>query len=299
MMIQTTNILDGIKNGIAAYIHSRKTWVKRSDGRNCFFPNFATLEARLFREQDLDYHDVSFYFLINEINPALVNIQKAPIRLSLNEAVKTETGWRISRYEQVFNQQILHIYNLVEEETYVVTNIGYIDSVLNGDHDEAHDARYEYRKLKNLVTMVNDAVTQMAQFQCYGMSISKSKFGMDIKLDNTTAHLHIWKNSRLMDYNTEIKKMRDQNISNEYRCLPFLKDKDKYGTLYMFVTIEDSDSQCTYTRTRADQVEENLMLYLTDLYPDKKFNYVPCPFMGKIIISKEVDIYGTSDKDRS
>lgn len=298
-MFQTTNLLDGVKNGVAAYIKSRKEWIKRSDGKNVYFPNFEALEARLFREQELDYHDVEFYFLINELHPVYSQqYGSKTIMLKLNDAVKTEFGWRICRYEDIMGQQYLHVYVLQEVNNYTVTNIGYIDCRMNGLHDENHDARFEYKKLKTIRNMVLDALKGMSEYQCYGITLKKSLFGIDVVLDNTTAHIHIWQNSRLMDYNTEIKKGREAG-SVDYRCLPFLKDKDKYGTLYIFATTEESDYQCNHTRTRIDQIEENLMLYLDDLYPDEKFKYVPCPFMGKILLSKEVDIYGKNNQDRS
>lgn len=298
MMFQTVNVLDGVKNGVAAYIKSRKQWVKRSDGKNAYFPNFETLEARLFREQDLDYHDVEFYFLVNELHP-LYSQQygQKTVSLRLNEAVKTDFGWRVCRYEDIMGTEYLHVYILQEDINYTVTNIGYIDCRMNGIHDDNHDARFEYKKLKTIRGMVMDALKGMTEYQCYGATLKKSNYGIDLCLDHTTAHIHIWQNSRLMDYNTDIKRCRN-NGSND-RCLPFLKDKDKYGTMYMFVTTEDSDCQCSDTRTKVDQFQENFMLYLDDLYPDEKFKYVPCPFMGKIQLSKEVDIYGTTDKDRS
>lgn len=300
-MFQTTTILDGTKNGIAAYIKSRKQWIKRSDGRNAFFPNFETLEARLFREQDLNYHDVEFYFLINELPLILTKVYpqpKVPITFRLSDAVRCDIGWKICRYEVINGITYLHVYILQEVNNHVVTNIGYIDCRMNGVHDDNHDARFEYKKLKTIRSMVTDAITNLAEVQGYGVTVKKSNFGIDAVVDHTTAHIHIWQNSRLMDYNTEIKKMRTDQEANDYRCLPFLKDKDKYGTMYMFITCEDSDSQCNYTRTRADQVQENFMLYLQDLYPDEKFIYVPCKFMGKIILSREV-YYGTDNKNRS
>ena len=293
-MFATIDKLDGEENGIRAFIRSRNSYIKRSDGKSTLFPNFTCINARLFREQDLDYHDVKFEFVVQDKFQGEVVLQ-------MNESVfdNTDNCWKVYRYENIMGNTYHHVYMLKEIETYVVTNIGYIVSKVNGTHDPNHDPKFEYAKLKTLRKQVNDALTKMINVPGYGLSWGKSNFGLNVGIDNTTAHLQIWTNGKLMDYNTDIKKHRDSTNIIDYRCLPFLKDKDKYGSLYMFITTEASDAQCTYTRTRADQAEENLILYLQDLYPNEDFQYIPCPYKGDIIISEEVDVYGKDHKDRS
>ena len=284
--------LDGVTNGIAAYIRSRNNWIKRSDGKGYLFSNFDTLEARLFREPDLEYHDIQFFFVI-------VDKITGKSQISLNEAIATDNGWKVTRWEKIMNQNYLHIYDITSVASYQVTNVGYITTKSTGTHDPNRDPKFEYQKLKDLRTKINTAVEKMSVYQCYSMSVKKNKFGIDIKIDNTTAHIHIWTVAKLMDYNTAINKLRDDNTF-ELRCLPFMKDKekyDKYGTLYIFVTCEESDSQCNYTRTKADQLEESLLAFLQDLYPDDNFDYAPCSYVGKILLTKEVDWYGSNSKN--
>lgn len=291
-MHTTQVVLDGITNGIAAYISSRGQYIKRSDGKGYLFSNFDTLEARLFRESDLEYHDIQFCFVVNDK-------VTGKSQISLNEAIKTETGYKVSRWEKIFGQDYIHVYDIITQATYQVTNVGYITTKMTNAHDPNHDAKFEYQKLKDLRAMVTKAVEKMSVYQCYGMSVKKNKFGTDIRIDNTTAHIHIWTNGKLMDYNTSIIKMKEGG-NVELRCLPFIKDKekyDKYGSLYMFITCEESDAQCNTTRTRVDQIQESLMMYMQDLYPDLDIQYTSCPFTGKILLSKEVDWYGSNTKN--
>ena len=290
-MFSTTAILDGVTSGISCYIKSTKQWLKRNDGKSTLFPNFTVLNAKLFKQADIDYHDVEFYFMIED----KVSCRQ---QIAMHEVVHIDDEWRASRYEDIFGVKYLHIYHMVETQNYAVANIGYIDCRMNGVHDPNKDPIFEYSKLKTLRNQVKDTLEELAKYPTYGISIRKNKFGIDASIDNTTAHINIWTNSKLMDYNTNIKKSReDAGGIIECRCLPFLKDKDKYGTLYMFTSMDESDIQDTATRTKIDSLQESFILYLQDLYPDEKFSYVPCPFVGRIILSKEEDVYGNNSKN--
>lgn len=279
MTMHTTNAsLDGATNGIAAFIRSRNGYLKRSDG-SILFPNFRSLEARLFRDS-IDYHDVALSFIIID-----KVVGKAVI--SFNDAIKTDNGWKVARYESIYGNTFLHVYNITECSSDEVTNIGYIVTKESGKHDANKDPKFEYKKLKTIRTMAWETAAKMCNFQCYGGSLHRTKQGFEVKLDNTSAVIHVWANSKLMDYNTNVKKARELD-GNQDRCLPFTPGMDKYGTLYIFATCEEFDYNDSFTRQAIDRFEEEFMLYINDLYPDMNAVYKPCQFAGKVIyVSKK------------
>ena len=290
--VKITNVtLDGVTNGIAAFVRSKNIWIKRSDNKGYLFPNFDTLEARLYREEDLEYHDIQFFFVIVDKDLMKVDPKMGKSQISINDALKTETGWKVTRVERKLSTDYIRIYNITEINSYQVVNINYITTKDSNTHDPNHKAEFEYQKLKNLRSMVKTTIEKLAAFQCYGLSIKKNKFGMDIKLDNTTAHIHIWTNAHLMDYNTAVKKIRQDKDASELRCLPFLKDQDKYGSMYMFITCEESDIDSTFTKNRINQIVSVFNTYINDLYPDCDVQINPCPWTGKITLTKEVNWY--------
>ena len=208
MMMHTTKVtLDGYKNGIAAYVRSKNGYIKRSDEKSNLFSNFKSLEARLFRE-GLQYHDVSFCFIIHDIA-----VGKAVI--NLNEALKTENGWKVSRYESIYGNTFLHIYDITEIANDQVVDICYITTKESGTHDKDKDPRYEYSKKRKLKDMCITVAKELASYQSYGCSIVNTKRGTDIKLNNTSAVMHIWSNNKLIDYNSDIKKIREVNNSTD------------------------------------------------------------------------------------
>lgn len=280
MMHSTNAVLDGVSNGIGAYIRSRNGWLKRSDGKTNLFTNFKSLEARLFREK-LDYHDVAFCFIIQD--PV---VGKATI--SLNDAIKTDTGWKVSRWETIYGQQFLHIYDISEIEHEQTTVIGYISSNEAGTHDPNKDPAYEYGKLKKLRHMAYDAVYDLAKFPVYGISVEKSKQGLEVKLDNTSAIIHIWINSKLMDYNTAVKKLREESSENNTRCLPYTKDMDKYGTLYIFATCDESDVNDSYTNTEVEKLISELIALMQENNPKADVKYISCQYNGKVLLNHSI-----------
>jgi len=291
MSMHFTNVtLDGIYNGIAALIRSKNEWVQRGDVKSNLFTNFEAIEARIIRDE-FDYHDISFYFIITDRITGKVSI-------SINEAIKTEDGWKITRNEEIYGQPFLHIYNITESKAIQVANIGYICTKDSGTHDPGKDPKFEYAKLKNLRYMVFNAAAEMTKFQCYGLSMEKFRSGFKLNISGTTASINIWTIGKLMDYNTDVKKEREANKKLQLRCLPFLNGQDKYGTLYIFTTCQESEFNDSYVRTRIDQIEEVLMMFLSDANPDKDARYIPCEFQNKVNLSEEVINYDHDSKNR-
>lgn len=281
MMYSTECTLDGISSGIGAFIRSRKEWLQRSDKRGNLFTNFKALEGRLSREH-LDYHDVIIQLIIHDKITGKVTLDFA-------EAVKNGDQWIVNRYEQIYGQTFLHIYKISEITRDQVVDILYISSKKADTHlntkNQDKDAQFEYKKLHDLRKRIINSVKEFVSYQKYGYSLVRDNYGLAIHLDDSSAVVHIWSNSRLMDYNTEVKKHRNDDPDDKTRCLPFVKNKDKYGTIYMFITCDESDSSDPYTQTVIDKFKEELITSLQEKYPEEEISYLPCPFQGKVLLN--------------
>lgn len=280
-------VLDGVKNGIGAFIRSRKAWIKGNDGKSELFTNFRTLNARLKREPELDYHDVSFWFRISD--PVTGDVV-----ISLNEALKVDYGWRVIRKNENIHGMIFdHVYCIEETEFEVVTNLGYITDIHTGESGDGSD-KFRYSKLKNIRSSVIEAAKGLCEINMYAVSNISTPYGTDLRIDNTTATIHIWQISKQMNYNTNITKSRENDtaINNGFgikkRVLPYLKEADKYGSLYIFSTCERSDLNDPVTNTKIEQIMSILISYANDLYPEKQIKFDPVEFHGILKYEKEV-----------
>lgn len=283
--------LDGVVNGIGAFITSRNEFIKRDGSRSSLFANFKSLEGRLKRE-GVEYHDIKFCFLIHDKVAGKVSIP-------LSDCIRIEGGWKAAREEEICDVKFLHIYNIYEQESMIVESIGYITTIDSGTHDINKESKYEYVKLRNLRKMTSTALNDLASFQCYALNVKRSPLGIDIELEGTTAVFHMWQIGKLMDYNTAIKKRRELDKNNPERCLPFTNGMDKYGTLYLFSTVDRSEAHSPFIKERIDNFIAIYISYLKELYPDKNIEYSSCEFNGEVIISEEVINIDHSNKDRS
>lgn len=277
----TDVVLDGTTCGIGAFIGPEKQWIKRSDCKSNLFTNLASLESKIFAK-GYDYHDVNICFIVNDKITGKHTI-------NINEATKESNHvYKVARFETINGVRFLHVYNLIENTSVQVTSIGYIDTKASGTHDPNKDPKFEYAKLKHLRTITWDTATQMVTHQEYGLTCYKNKYGVDLKIANTTGVIHLWAIGKVMDYNTLVKKKREDGT--QIRCLPFLNGKDKYGSLYMFATCDEIDYNDTAVRTRIEQLSEMYLSLLNELYPTEEINYSPCQVIGKVIVDFEITV---------
>ena len=280
MMYSTTATLDGQSCGIAAYSRSKNGWISRSDGRTNLFTNFKSLDAMIIKE-GLDYHDVFFYFIIQDKITGKAT-------LSLADSMKVADGeWKCFKEEEIYGTKYLHVYNISEKTGAQVSHVGYISTKRAGTHGPNNDAKFEYQKLKETRNMIYEAANSLAMFQSYGCSVNKIPSGIDVIIDNTTARIHIWTLGKLMDYNTDIKKSREGSNSDiiQDRCLPFTPGMDKYGAMYMFATLDESDFNDDYIKSKIDMIEECLIIQLQDMYPNDDVRYQACQYTGKVMLN--------------
>lgn len=280
-----TNVtLDGVSNGIGAFVKSlgeKGEYIKRPDKKSSLFTNFSALEAKLF-EDGIHYHDVSFCFMIHD--PVI-----GKVSIPLSECRKADFGWKAAREEMQCGVKFIHIYNIYESKVDVVTAIGYIGNADSGKHDSNNESKFEYAKLKKIREYVTNVLYSIASFRLNGISITKSKQGLKVIIDNTTINLHVWTNSKLMDYNTQIKKRREEKEeTTKLRCLPFKKDKDKYGTLYIFYTVDKSFDLKDDNSSAWNKIELFHQIFMSELKNvDDNVTWEGVEFEGEVILSEE------------
>lgn len=278
-------VLDGINNGIGAFIRSTNKWLVNN--KSNMFPNMKTLNSQLFR-MGVDYHDVNIYFLLNDKVTGKATIL-------IGEAVKTgENTWQIARKDEEINGvNFLHIYKLTETCHEVLVKIAYLSNKDSNTHDPNKDPKYEYAKHRKLRSMSNNIINTMAGYQQFGLSVIKTRYGSDVYIDNSSAVIHVWTLAKLMDYNTDIKKMRSEDKNSTDRCLPFTPGNDKYGSLYVFATCDENDfaEDAENYNSTMGKILSFMHFYITMLqerYPDSEFKLTDTEFGGKVYLLKEV-----------
>ncbi len=275
MMHYSNATLDGVQNGIGGYVKSKGEYIRKADGKT-LFTSVAALEA-LLHVSDYDYHDISFVFVIHD--------QVAgKVKINLNECTKVDGYWKCTRPEENSGRNYLHIYNIYEKEIPVVDSIGYITNKFTGTHNE-DDQGYEYSKQRKLKEIIEDALNSMAQYRDYDIRVFKKHRGFEVDVHKSLFKCHIWNNAKLINYNTAIKKRREANENEYIRCLPFSKDQDKFGSFYVFYTIDKSNYTADVQRL-VDRFHSVFIAFLSDLDRDTEIKYRGIEFAGEVIFNK-------------
>ncbi len=267
--------LDGVQNGIGAYVKSKGEYIRKPDGKT-FFTSLTALEA-ILHVSDYDYHDISFVFVIHD--PIT-----GKIKINLNECTYVEGHWKCIRKEEIYGREFLHIYNIYEKETNVLDAVGYLCNNLTNTHNES-DQTYEYSKQRTLTEIVEDTLYAMAAYKDYDLRVSKEHRGIVVDIHKSLIKLHIWKNVKLINYNTAVKKRREVNNNEYIRCLPFDKDKDKFGTLYMFYTVDKSNYN-REVQQLIDRFHSVFVSFLADYDRDTNIKFEAIEFSGEVIFNR-------------
>ena len=267
--------LDGVQNGIGAYVKSKGEYIRKHDGKT-FFTSLTALEA-ILHISAYDYHDISFVFVIHD--PVA-----GKVKINLNECTKVDDCWKCIRKEEINGKEFLHIYNIYEKETQVLDAIGYITNKYTGTHNE-NDQGYEYSKQRTLIDIVEKTLYEMAAYSNYDILVIKQHRGMEVDIHKSLIKCHIWKNVRLINYNTAVKKRREANNNEYIRCLPFSKDQDKFGSLYMFYTVDKSNYNAEVQQL-IDRFHQVFISFLKEFDNDTEIRFSSIGFSGEVIFNR-------------
>ena len=266
--------LDGINSGFGIYLERKEDFIRNNMifipksmksvvGENDIklFKNLETAKAYLnYKFKITDPHDYKIWLFVNDMEIDYDNIQYN------------------SPYYEYYDEENIHYY-IMETAVEKVTNIGYI-VFEDGDEKKICDPKIGSKKSKELYGYVRQAISSIVSYPDLDVSIEKiyrdSKGFLCLKLKNSTAKIHILYNSQIMDLNMNRK-------AGGLKCIPFIGDMDKYKSIYIFATKDESDYLIKdiedYIMTIINMIMEELVYY----YQESNPRYVPVQFNGYVI----------------
>lgn len=199
--------LDGAKSGIAveSITESGRKFVKYKN------------EIRLFK--NLELAKVTCRDIVGGYRCRYYIIHEGK-KILMSKCYCTEHSYHYIDQEN----QIRYIF--MDDVTYKATTIGYL--VFEDGDTVRCDKKYGFKRQKQLMNYVADMLSMIV---CDNGVIDRiertANSDIIVHVKNTTGRIHILSNSRLMDINQERKLQ-------ELRCIPFLKEMDKFTTLYLY-----------------------------------------------------------------
>lgn len=265
------HVLDGINSGMVAWIRNEGHFLE-NNGKT-LFKNYKILESTLIAKgyTPLDY-DILFL------------IEDGPLhaRININSSRFNPETHLWEGYPFDVNGRQGHYYNkLLLKEVYVdnVSCIGYIQ--YNESDAEYTDKKQIYKKQKKIQTIVQECASVLATYPHYGIFVNTDEYdNFCINLVGSTAKVHICTNQFVMNFND---KRRKSNL----RCLPFIKGKNKYGTLYVYASIDENERD--EIKTRAYNLIDALVLYMDQCFPELEIKFEDVIFKGYIEIQRKED----------
>lgn len=259
--------LDGQTNGFALWLFSSNEEDKFcKDNRG---------KIKLFKNLDLARSWVANNFGI--VNPYSYKVWimcgNPEIEIDFEDCEKI-----FGYYEYIFEDTK---YFIEEEKIDKVTKLGYI--VFENGDEEKTDKAYGKKRSKELFNNVKTVIYDLAKYPNWSPaigSVGKYNGHLVVKLANCTGKIHIMFISQLMDFNVLRKE-------NEKRCLPFEPNKDKYLCLYIYLSKDVSDPVNFGIEDKLNKVEELIIDYLKDYYPESNPRYIGVEFKGTILIEEE------------
>lgn len=179
-----------------------------------------------------------------------------------------------------------YIYNVNSNIIYIkescITRIPQCGYIIFNDGDQPHlvdreeGRATEHDLFKKVKKVCSD---YQRYFDCNpsidGINIDDNMHTM-ITIKGTTAAIRVCTNWQLIQVN---QKRKDE----EMRCIPFEK-VDKYNTLYSYITIDDSEPVEFRGYEKAKAMQEIIMEYLKDYYPENSPRYHRVELKGDLYL---------------
>ena len=252
-------VLDGENNGIVVqvtYENNKKSFLavatydnnKKSlvpvDHHIRKFRNFDI--AKLIATNIPDIKDIKYYISLGK-----------NIMVDLDDCQKVNNS-----YTFFYND---NLYIAEECNLYKVVSTGYI-IFRNGDSERC-DKEEGFDRVKANMRNVKNACSDIL-YENIDISptriirVDNNEFILTFK--NTTGRIHIMKNSRIMDINQKRKQISQQGFG----CIPYLKNMDKFETLYYICTKEDTEPDRIGTNKFLNSVIKSIVSNVVEFYDE-------------------------------
>ena len=261
MIVENVN-LNGYEDGIIVEVvkdHGNNTFINSKDN---YVRKFKNLKIAKMTNKSIvgKLAKLKYYFVIGDK------------QFPLSYAQKVKDHW------EIIDNEVKYI--IKENKNYTITSIGYL--VFDNGDIIKRDKEEGYKRKKELFNCIKYAASYVLynneEVTINKIFIRKNELILSVK--NSTAKIHICSNSRIMDLNQERKE-------NNYRCITFRKDMDKYTTFHVFVTKDQAETERMGSRDNTEIPLNQLINSIQDTYPDAEFKYEPVEFTGYILYMEE------------
>lgn len=258
-------VLDGVHNGIAAWIISESRYICGRKGSK-LFTNYQILESTLLSKgySKLNYEirfildDSKYEFPMNDMyyNPE-------------------NKCWEAGIYDQGNN--LRWDIEIAESHIDKVVNIGYFTT--NKSFIKANNKKEAINKNKEIQEIFQSCSSILATYPYYGIYIDKDECGnFCVNLAGCTGKIHICINDKLIDFNKN-------RLSKNLRVLPFDKNMDKLGTLYVYTTMDDNERD--EIKSRLISMVDTIANYTNQCFSELEPKFNPTEFKGYILLNRE------------
>jgi hypothetical protein len=261
--------LDGINNGIIVEqrcSNGKKKIISDKAGGPRLFKNLDVAMTNAHYLLDKENGDIDFLFKLGS----------KKFRVADSQIIKDIC--------QLYDSENAIKYNIKEDNMQKVVKLGYIVTE-KGDTVRC-DKQYGVKQVKKLLEYARDIGFGIL---CENMDISftrieRGNYRYTFSIKNSTGKINIVTNSKLMDINQDRKQV-------DIRCLPYLKEMDKFTTLYIYATKDPAETP----KANTDEAINKLIEYIVNDFNYYYFNnedddevfFKEVEFNGYISIGKE------------
>lgn len=255
--------LDLQNHGIAVQFKvansNKRRFILLTDGSIRLYRN---LEAAIVSAKGIIGSDVEFEYFI------VINKEKY---FSLNDAQ------RINGTYQIYDGDNLYIVKETRKLSLVTAKYLVFE---NGDTTR-YDRSYGSKRVKKLMSMVKEELKSIFtenNSTTYN-KIEKREDEFVLHLRGTTAKIHILQNSQVMTIN-------QRNREVHKKCLPFIKEMDKYTTLYVYGTIDCGEPKSLDNAKKIETILSWIISDFEQMYPELDPKYINIGVDNNIIITE-------------
>ena len=250
--------LDGNKCGFCLWLYETNDWFMNEKGKRYLFKSLALAKVYLERIKGIrDPYQYKVWLVLDEQVIDYDNIQFID-------------GF----YEYCDGEIWYFIEETIVEE---VCKIGYF-VFENGDKVHS-DKKYGSRRQKEFLNMIREAISNHVVYPYFDGALSgchkddNCQFYAAVK--GSTCKIRFCKNDMVMTINQNRK-------ADGVRCIPYEKSMDKFLTIYAYITKDISEQKKFETVAVAAKIQEELLGFIKEVYPEAECRYIEVPFMGTI-----------------
>lgn len=240
--------LDGTKNFITVYNHK---------GTITYPLKFKKTSSEAIRFTSMESAKSAADTIFNSIN------DKVFFRVTIGKReYDMKKAMFVDGYFQLYDTHRNIKYYIKEKKEPKVKWIGYIS--LDNGYNERKDKSYGIARSKELFANIENAAQKlMLRNDTDSIStitkISNRNYVLSVK--NSTAKIHLMSNSNIMDLNQRRKEKGE-------RVIPFNKDVDKFLTIYVYITAENSEMKFFNSAEKSLNILNILIDDIYTNYPD-------------------------------